>query len=198
VEEVTFNGLALWRADGLVMTPRPASERLVAEASRRLRGGHCRVADVGTGSGAIAVAIASVCPKAEVWATDDDSAAVLLARANVERHGLGGRVFVSRGDLLESVPRPLDLVVANLPYLPEAAAAKYPGLRREPARAVFAPGDGLGPYRRLIDAAGKWLASDGTLLLQLDGRVLAAGRSQLPPLRQAIDASRTAFAADAA
>jgi release factor glutamine methyltransferase len=198
VDEVTFNGIVLWRADGRVMTPRPASERLVAEASRRLRGGRRRVADVGTGSGAIAIAIAGACPEAEVWAVDNDSAAVLLARANVERHGLGGRVFVRRGDLLEPVPEPLDLIVANLPYLPEAAAAEHPDLRREPARAVFAAGDGLDPYRRLIDAAGKWLAGDGTLLIQLDRRVLVAGRGELPTLRQAVDASRTAFAANAA
>jgi release factor glutamine methyltransferase len=191
VEEVTFNGLALWRADGRVMTPRPASERLVAEASRRLRGGHRRVADVGTGSGAIAIAIASICPETEVWATDNDSAAVHLARRNVERYGLGRRVFVRRGDLLEPVPPPLDLIVANLPYVPHAAAAKHPDLRREPASAVFAAGDGLGHYRRLIDIAGDWLAADGTLLLQLDGRVFAGRRSKLPALRRAIDASRS-------
>jgi release factor glutamine methyltransferase len=198
VDEVTFNGLALWRADGRVMTPRPTSERLVVEACRRLRGGSGRVADVGTGGGAIAIAIAIACPEAEIWATDDDSRAVLLARANVERHGLGRRVFVREGDLLEPVPKPLELIVANLPYLPAAAAAEHPDLRREPARAVFAAGDGLGPYRRLIDAARTWLTSDGTLLLQLDGRVLAAGRGELPTLRQAIEASRAAIVPNAA
>jgi release factor glutamine methyltransferase len=200
VDEVTFNGLALWRADGRVMTPRPASERLVAEASRRLRGGRRRVADVGTGSGAIAIAIASACPEAEVWATDNDTAAVLLARSNVERYGLGGRVVVRRGDLLERVPKPLDLIVANLPYLPEDTAAEHPDLRCEPARAVFAPGDGLDPYRRLIGAAGEWLAEDGALVLQLDGRALVATRAELPTLRARMEASRLhgAFTANAA
>jgi release factor glutamine methyltransferase len=198
VDEVIFNGLALWRHDGRVMTPRRTSERLVAEACRRSRCGRWRVADVGTGNGAIAIAIASTCPDAEVWATDNDRTAVLLARANVERYGLGRRVFVRRGDLLEPVPRPVDLIVANLPYLPEAAAAKHPDLQREPTRAVFAAGDGLDPYRRLVDAAGEWLAGNGTLLLQLDGRVLVAGRGELPALRRAIDVSRTTFAAGAA
>jgi release factor glutamine methyltransferase len=194
-----FNGLALWRADGRVMTPRPTSERLVAEACRRLRGGPSRVADVGTGSGAIAVAIAGACPEAEVWATDNVDAAVLLAGANVKRFGLDARVFVRRGDLLEPVPKPLDLIVANLPYLPVAAAAEYPDLWCEPARAVFAPGDGLGPYRRLIEAAAEWLVPDGVLLLQLDGGVFAGRRDELPELRVAIDASRSAaFIADAA
>jgi release factor glutamine methyltransferase len=190
VDEVSFNGLALWRADGRVMTPRPASEQLVAEASRRLRGGRRRVADVGTGSGAIAIAIANACPEAEVWATDNDSEAVALARSNVERHGLGGRVFVRLGDLLEPVPESLDVIVANLPYLPEDTAAEHPDLWREPARAVFAPGDGLDPYRRLIDAAERWLAADGALLLQLDGRALVATRAELRTLRARMNASR--------
>lgn len=198
MDEVIFNELALWRADGRVMTPRPTSEGLVAEAARRVRGGRRRVADVGTGSGAIAIAIASTCPEAEVWATDNDGAAVLLARTNVARYGLGRRVFVRHGDLLEPVPKQLDVIVANLPYLPEAAAADYPDLRGEPAGAVFAAGDGLDPYRRLVDAAGRWLARDGTLLLQLDGRVLLAGRGELPTLREAIDGSRTGIAANAA
>jgi release factor glutamine methyltransferase len=198
VDEVIFNGLALWRDEGRVMTPRRTSERLVAEACRRLRCGRWRVADVGTGNGAIAIAIAGACPGAEMWATDDDRAAVLLARANVERYGLGRRVFVRRGDLLEPVPRPVDVIVANLPYLPEAAAAEHPDLQREPTRAVFAAGDGLDPYRRLVDAAGEWLVSDGTLLLQLDGRVLVTGRGELPALRRAIDLSRTTLASSAA
>jgi release factor glutamine methyltransferase len=107
-------------------------------------------------------------------------------------YGLGRRVFVRRGDMLEPVPKPLDLVVANLPYLPEAVAADYPDLLREPARAVFAPGDGLGPYRRLIEAAANWLVTDGVLLLQLDGSVFAGRRDELPTLRESVDASRSA------
>jgi release factor glutamine methyltransferase len=195
VQEVTFNGLVLLRAEGEVMTPRPASERLVAEACRRLTGGRCRIADVGTGSGAIAIAIASARPAAEVWATDTNATAVLFARLNVHRHGLAARVFVRHGDLLDSVPAPLDLIVANLPYVPEATAADHPDLWLEPADAVFAAGDGLGPYRRLIDAASNWLAADGSLLLQLDRHVLVAGRADLPVLRASINDSRLAVGA---
>jgi methylase of polypeptide subunit release factors len=65
----------------------------------------------------------------------------------------------------------------------------------EPADAVFAAGDGLGPYRRLIDAARNWLAADGVLLLQLDRQVLVAGRADLPVLRASIDDSRLAVGA---
>ena len=198
MDEVTFNGLALLRSNGKVMTPRPTSERLVAEACRRLPKSRRRVADVGTGSGAIAIAIGRACPEAEVWATDTNAAAVRLAHANVYRHRLTSRVFVRQGDLLDPVPAPVDLIVANLPYVPVATAADHPDLWVEPADAVFAAGDGLDPYRRLIDAATTWLASDGTLLLQLHGQFIAAGRAGLPALRAAIDDSRLAVDASMA
>lgn len=134
------------------------------------------VADIGSGSGAIAVAIALRAPNVEVWATDRSEAAVELTRANVARYGLGQRVRVVQGDLLESVPGMLDLVVANLPYLPERLRLEtgYADLRSEPAAAVFAPGDGLGPYRRLLEASAHRLTDRGALLIQFRGRVLEA------------------------
>ena len=195
--EVTFDGLVLLGAPGKVMTPRPASEQLVAAAAARLSGCGARVADVGTGSGAIAVAIASACPDAEVWATDTSRCAVLLARANVRLHGLEDRVSVRRCDLLEDVPAPVDLIVANLPYLPVSSAAEHPDLAVEPFDSVFAPGDGLGPYRRLVDAARTWLADDGELVLQLHRRVVVATRAELPDLGTALDLGTTLAAAAA-
>jgi release factor glutamine methyltransferase len=182
---VTFNGLALATAPGRVMTPRAASEQLVAAACARLAGRPSRVADVGTGSGAIAVAIANVCSNVEVWATDISRSAVALARANVRRHGLEARVFVRHGDLLTPVPGPVDLIVANLPYLAASTAARHPDLASEPTAAVFAAGDGLELYRRLVDAAASRLTEGGGMLLQLDRRVVAASRGELPMLRAA-------------
>jgi release factor glutamine methyltransferase len=187
VEDVIFSGLALLTAPGRVMIPRPASEQLVAAAVARVGGGRARVADVGTGSGAIAVAIANACPQAEVWATDTSVPALALARANVRRHGLESRVFVRHGDLLDPVPGLLDLVVANLPYIPASTAAEHPDLQGEPFAAVFASGDGLDPYRRLVDAAATRLAANGVLLLQLYGRLLAATRDELPALQASLD-----------
>jgi release factor glutamine methyltransferase len=189
VGDVTFNGLSLLSAPGRVMTPRSASEQLVAEAGTRLTGRRARVADVGTGSGAIALAIASENPGVEVWATDTSRCAVVLARANVRRHGLEDRVFVRHCDLLDEVPVPVDLIVANLPYVPASAAAEHRDLWAEPFESVFALGDGLGPYRRLVHAAAAWLADDGELLLQLNRHVLAATRAELPALSAALDAS---------
>jgi release factor glutamine methyltransferase len=192
---VTFNGLALATAPGRVMTPRAASEQLVAAACARLAGRPSRVADVGTGSGAIAVAIANVCPNVEVWATDISRSAVALARANVRRHGLEARVFVRHGDLLTPVPGPVDLIVANLPYLAASTAARHPDLASEPTAAVFAAGDGLELYRRLVDAAASRLTEGGGMLLQLDRRVVAASRGELPMLRAALGNTVAAAAA---
>jgi release factor glutamine methyltransferase len=184
--QVMFHGLVLLTAPGRVMTPRSPSAQLVAAARACLSERSARVADVGTGSGAIAIAIAIACPNAEVWATDISHDAVALARANVRRHRLEDRVQVRHGDLLAPVPAPIDLIVANLPYIADSAATEHPDLLSEPAAAVFADGDGLGPYRRLVDTAATRLADDGTVLLQFDRRVVAASRAELPALRAAL------------
>jgi release factor glutamine methyltransferase len=172
----SFSGIRLLTLPGRVMTPRRATEHLVERAVARLGSAPARVADVGSGSGAIAVAIALRAPNAEVWATDRSGAAVELTRANVARYGLGQRVGVVQGDLLESVPGMLDLVVANLPYLRDSLRleSEYADLRAEPATAVFAPGDGLGPYRRLLAASARRLTDRGALLVQFRGRVVEA------------------------
>jgi release factor glutamine methyltransferase len=179
-----FSGIELLTAPGRVMTPRQATEDLVERAVAHLGSKPAAVADVGSGSGAIAVAIAVQAPKAEVWATDRSAAAVELTRANVARQQLGQRVHVVQGDLLESVPVALDLVVANLPYLPERLRLEraYADLRSEPACAVFAPGDGLGPYRRLLEASEERLTDDGTLMIQFRARVFEATRFELSEL----------------
>jgi release factor glutamine methyltransferase len=182
-----FHGLVLATRPGVVMTPRPASEQLVATALGILGERPAVVADVGTGSGALAVAIARAAPHVQVWATDTSPVAVAVARENVRRHGLAERVAVRMGDLLDPVPGSLDLVVANLPYLPAARRAWYPDLAGEPPEAVFAAGDGLAPYRRLIAASAERLTSDGTLVIQFRRRVLTARRDELCALRDRLE-----------
>src|SRR5687767_10188710 len=118
MEQVTFDGLQLLSLPGRVMRPRATSEQLVDAACERIGRGAARVVDVGTGGGAIAIAIGLACPRAEVWATDINRSAVLLARANTRRHGLAGRVHVRQGDLLTPVAGLFDVIVANLPYVP--------------------------------------------------------------------------------
>ena len=179
---VRFYGLELAATPGAVMTPRPATEGLVDAALTAIGDRPAVVADVGTGSGAIAVAVAASAPQAHVWATDTSAHAVELARANVLRHGLSDRVTVRQGELLDPVPGQVDLVVANLPYLPAADAALHPDLAAEPAEAVFAEGDGLDPYRRMLDQSARRLRPDGALVLQLHRRVVATGRDELEGL----------------
>ena len=184
---VRFCGLAVGTRPGVVMTPRRTSEHVVETALDVLGDRPAIVADVGTGSGAIAVALAAGAPRARVWATDTSRAAVALACENVRRHGLLHRVVVLEGDLLDPVPGPVDLVVANLPYLPAGERAQHPDLAGEPAVAVFAERDGLGPYRRLLDACQGRLAPEGALVLQFRGRVLRASRDGLDTLRARLE-----------
>jgi len=185
--ETSFYDLSLLVSPGKVFTPRLATEALVDAALERIDGKPVRAADVGTGTGAVAVALAVNRPGLEVWATDTSEAAVELARANAERHGVADRVHVVRGDILDPVPLPVDLVVANLPHLPERAHdERYDG---EPQEAVYAPGDGLGPYRRLLNAChdGKLVTPGGTVLIQFHRKPLAADCWGLEDLRAELE-----------
>jgi release factor glutamine methyltransferase len=183
--ETPFCGIRLLALPGKVMSPRPATEALVDAAAEWIGDRPARVADVGTGSGAIALALALRAPKARIWATDTSPAAVALARANVSRLQLGERISVQRADLLEGVPAGLDLVVANLPYLSGSLRTRRPDLAGEPPEAVFAPGDGRGPYRRLIRMCSQVLEPDGALVVQFHRRVLVCEATQLSQLRLA-------------
>jgi release factor glutamine methyltransferase len=171
---VEFFDIDLVTAPGRVFTPRPATEQLVERALAAIGGRAARVADVGTGAGAIAVALAVNAPRAEIWATDTSAEAVALAQTNAARHGVAHRVHVQHGSLLEPVHGLFDLVVANLPYLPEARRAQHE-YEHEPADAVYARGDGLGHYRRLLGQARRRLRPGGTLLVQLHRKIVALG-----------------------
>ena len=109
-----------------------------------------------------------------MWASDTCARALGLASTNAER--LGARVHLVQGDLLDGLPRDLDLIVANLPYLAPGA----PGYDEEPPSAVYSSGDGLDHYRRLIAGAGDHLSPGGAMLIQFHGDVLEAERSELP------------------
>jgi release factor glutamine methyltransferase len=181
--ETTFHGLEFLTAPGRVFTPRSTTEALVDAALAHIDERPLRIADVGTGSGAIGVSIAVAAPQVEIFATDVNPDAVALARENAERHGVTDRMHVFEGDLLKPIPGEVDLVVANLPYLPEDE--HHPELEDEPPVAVYAPGDGLGPLRQMlfICEAGK-LAMPGFALVQYRGDVLEADCQHLPELRK--------------
>jgi release factor glutamine methyltransferase len=133
--------------DRRVLVPRPETE-LLAELALEL--GSARVLDVGTGSGAIALAVADELPECEVTATDTSPGALEVARANAERLGLAGRVRFFEGTLPEG--ESFDLILANLPYVAER---DWPSLqpevtRWEPREALLAGPDGLDAYRAFI------------------------------------------------
>jgi release factor glutamine methyltransferase len=182
-----FAGLELETAPGRVFTPRAATEQLVDAALAQTDGKPLRVADVGTGTGAIAVALAMRAPRIEVWATDRNEAAVGVARRNAERHGVDDRVHVIEGNLLDAVAGPFDLIVANLPYLPDSLHRDE--YDTEPDDAVYAPGDGLCYYRRLLDTCeeGKLVIPGGKVLLQFHREVLEADCWQLKDLRARLE-----------
>jgi len=193
--ETTFRELTFATAPGQVFSPRPATERLVNTALRLIPFDEpTKVADVGTGSGAIAVSLALARPNAEFWATDTNPAAVELARANAQRHGVADRVHVVHGDLLEPVPRPVDLVVANLPYLPDSL--HDPRFDHEPQDAVYAPGNGLDPYRRLLNACreGRLVTPGGRVVVQFHREPLTANCWELEDLRERLERRQAAAA----
>jgi release factor glutamine methyltransferase len=136
--------------DARVLIPRPETEHLV-EAALELPQG-ARVCDIGTGSGAIALALKAERPDLEVVATDASGDALAVARANAASLGLDVAFF--EGDLLADVPGPLDAVVSNPPYVEDGAQLAPEIVRFEPALALRAGPDGLDVIRRLLPAAG--------------------------------------------
>lgn len=182
VGEVEFFGLTL-TVGPEALIPRPDTETLVEAALARFSGSSptpLRIADVGCGSGAIALAIASHRPAARLFAIDNAPGALELAAANVRRCNLGSRVRLVRGDLLADVHSgTLDGVVANLPYIPDAEIdGLEPEVRdHEPRDALAGGPDGLDPLRRLGPMAATVLRPGGTLLVELGaGQAGEAGR----------------------
>jgi release factor glutamine methyltransferase len=130
------------------------------------------VADLGTGSGAIACAIAQAAPRAEVLAVELSGGALAVASRNVRALGLATRVRLLAGDLfapLGSIPASLDLVVANPPYLPSAVIASLPPevSRHEPRAALDGGPDGLAVIRRIVAGAPAVLRPAGLLLMEI-------------------------------
>jgi release factor glutamine methyltransferase len=158
-----------------VLVPRQETELLVELAleflsrpDRSGAGASAVVADVGTGSGAIAVSLAVNRSDAMVYATDISAAALSVADSNAEAHGVGNMVKFLRCDLLEAVPGKLDLIVANLPYVPSLLLDELSNeIRREPRIALDGGPDGLDPYRRLLAQSHGRLRSKGALLVEL-------------------------------
>jgi release factor glutamine methyltransferase len=163
-----------------VLIPRPDTELLVERAREVLRqrqqaqpGEPVRVLDLGTGSGAIALALAKELPEARVWASDLSPQALEVARENARRLGFAERVSFLEGDLFEPVKAaglgPFDVVVSNPPYIPEGdIAGLMPEVgRHEPLLALTPGPSGLEVLRRLAAEAGAWLRDGGSVVCEI-------------------------------
>lgn len=179
--EMPFRHLVIHVEPG-VFIPRPETEVLVDVVLEHIKDiPEPRVIDLCTGSGCVAVSIASEHPGARVWAVDADDNAVATARRNTLHARVSEGVQVLHGDLFDPLPQELlgtvDFIVSNPPYIPSADLPDLPSevLGFEPRAALDGGPDGLVVFRRIASAASAWLAPGGGVALELDaGRVAAA------------------------
>lgn len=173
-----------------VLIPRPESELLVEETLDFVRGHFPEedpiIAEIGTGSGAIAISLALLLPKAEIYATDISTRALEIAKVNYERHGVQDRVHLLEGDVLTPLPEPVDIIIANLPYIGDAELDELGDEIRmfEPLEALAGGGDGLDKVRQLLVKVGEKLRPEGLILLEIgyvQGGDAASLRLLLPP-----------------
>ncbi len=167
-----------------VLIPRPETEHLVEAVLERARPlERPRIVDVGTGSGCVALALASELPSAEIHATDISPEALEVARANAARLQLDSRVGFHEGDLLDALPEAcsFDFVVSNPPYIgqSEADSLQLEVRKFEPKRALLAGPEGMDVIRRLIPQARQALCSGGWLAMEIGQGQEAKVRSLL-------------------
>jgi len=159
-----------------VLIPRPETELLAEKAITWLQESKVRrtVADVGTGSGAIALSIALNVPDVHILATDISHAALEVAKRNACKFNASHCIDFVQCDILPPHPDPLsteahfDLICANLPYIPTKTLHGLPIYGREPTLALDGGDDGLDLFRRLMNVAPEWLAPNGMILLEIE------------------------------
>ncbi len=159
-----------------VLIPRPETELLVEKAIEWMQESKVRrtVADVGTGSGVIAVSIAANIPTSHILATDISPKALAVAENNARKFNVADRINFVECDILP--PRPasfsteehLDLLCANLPYIPTETLHNLPIYGREPTLALDGGADGLDLFRRLMSVAPEWMAPNSLILLEIE------------------------------
>ena len=183
VGEKEFYSLG-FHVSSAVLIPRPETETLVqvaVETGKESLPESATVLDLGTGSGCIAIAIASQWPTARIFATDNSLEALEVARRNADRHGVADRIVFVEADKLnlpaDSIPAGgFDLIVSNPPYIPVEQMATLDETVRtfEPALALTDGSDGLSFYRCLAEGAGEVLASGGWVIVEVaDGQAAA-------------------------
>ncbi len=159
-----FYGLEFY-VDSNVLIPRQESELLVEKALELARKYTVStIAEVGTGSGAIAISLALNLPRAKIYATDISAPALKVALFNCQKHGVGNRIHLLLGDMLNPLPEPVDLIVANLPYVKESEVSPASS---EPSLALNGGVDGLDKIQRLCYQVSDKLPTNGCLLLEI-------------------------------
>jgi release factor glutamine methyltransferase len=158
-----FYGLD-FKVNPSVLIPRPESELLV-EKTLAIAKNHplSIIADIGTGSGALAINLALGLPRAKIYATDISAAALEVASANCRQHGVSSRVRLLKGNLLEPLPEPVDMIVANLPYISQPELDP----QFEPPLALDGGADGTKIIKQLCQQVGGKLKAGGWLLLEI-------------------------------
>jgi release factor glutamine methyltransferase len=170
-----------------VLIPRPETEFVVEEALAVIAGNPApRIADIGTGSGCLAIALAHDLPRSRVVASDVSDDALVVARQNAARHHVDARVEFIRTSYLDGVPGDFDLIVANPPYVKDRdKPALSRDVRHEPEVALFGGADGLRDIGGVLDTAGARLKSGGWFVMEFgygqedDVRALVAKRNAL-------------------
>ncbi|MBV6396361.1 MAG: Release factor glutamine methyltransferase [Anaerolineales bacterium] len=163
-----------------VLIPRPETELLIEHAlaflksRERAHASPLRAADIGAGSGCIAVTLAHHVPSLRVTATDLSLPALEVTKRNAKKHNVAGRVDLVQCDLLPPHPNPLptashfNLICANLPYVPSHIVPSLPIFGREPLLALDGGPNGLDIIQRLLKTAPEWLAPRGLILLEIE------------------------------
>ena len=160
-----FYGLDFY-VDPDVLIPRPESELLVEKALALARSRPISaIAEIGTGSGAVAISLALNLPQTKIYATDISAPALKIARFNCQKHGALDRIYLLQGDMLDPLPEPVDLIIANLPYVKEQELPPFTSF--EPRLALNGGADGLKRIRRLCCQATGKLRPDGCLLMEI-------------------------------
>lgn len=188
-----FFGLT-FQVSPAVLIPRPETELLVERALEWLKHHPERrcAADMGTGSGCIAVSLARHVPNLHILAVDCSRDALQVARRNAALHNATQQITFLQGDLLSAAAGPFDLVCANLPYIPSDTLSNLPVAEHEPRLALDGGPDGLQHIRALLADAPRWLAPGGLLLLEMQydqgDAITDLARARLPVAQVAVHA----------
>ncbi len=165
-----FYGLD-FRVSPDVLIPRPETELLVDAALQAARHLHSpRIIDVGTGSGCIAVSLAKHASHGVVFAIDRSIKALQIAKINAQYHQVDSQVSFVQGDLLSSISCKLDIICANLPYIPTKTLLDLPVIHHEPRLALDGGEDGLILLRRTLEDSLRLITSNGLILMEIEQR----------------------------